>query len=59
MDVRKQKNSLDEFLWLLYNENNLHWEEMSLTVTDPVHQTRGGMKGHIQERTRYEHTISA
>jgi len=39
-----KKKSLDEFLRVLYNENNLHWEVMSLTVTDPVHQTRGGMK---------------
>jgi len=54
-----KKNSLDEFLKVLYNENNLHWEEISLTVTDPVHQNRGGMKGRIQESIRYEHTISA
>jgi hypothetical protein len=54
-----QKNSLDEFLRVLYNEKILNWEEMSINVTDPVHQTRSGLKGRIQESTRYEHTISA
>jgi hypothetical protein len=38
VDVRKQ--SLDEFLKVLYNESILNWEEMSITVTDPVHQAR-------------------
>jgi hypothetical protein len=34
------KQSLDEFLKVLYNENIHDWEEMSITVTDPVHQAR-------------------
>ena len=44
---RNRKKSLDEFLWVLYNENNLNWEEMSLTVTIPVHQTRRDMRGRV------------
>jgi len=47
VDVRKQ--SLDEFLKVLYNESILNWEEMSITVTESVHQARWSEGTHIGE----------
>jgi hypothetical protein len=44
-----RKNSLDEFLRVLYNESILNWEEMSITVTDPVHQARWSEGTHSGE----------
>jgi len=46
-EIRKQ--SLDEFLRVLYNDNNLHWEEMSITATNPVHEAKWSEGTHSGE----------